>query len=249
MLPPDAGEHSIRAGQSRRGAQLRAAVRARYGPSAGGEICRHVRQPLHAGRGRRGAEGRAKAARSRARSGLHSEQSASGVRKIGDMRPQINKDEHRLRTRRISYLCSSVFLCGSILLAQAIRPKDVREIAKGGVNSIPKLQELLKNPDLEIRLEAVKQIVEIDTQHSLDALVLATHDNDPEMQIRATDGLVNFYLPGYVKRGLSASLQRVGTSLKGRFTDTNDQVIDAYIKVRPDIIAALGQLVRGGSRM
>ena len=133
--------------------------------------------------------------------------------------------------------------------AQVTRPKDVRELAKAGVSSIPKLQELLKNPDLEIRLEAVKQIVEIDTQHSLDALVLATHDNDPEVQIRATDGLVNFYLPGYVKHGVSASLQRVGTSLKSHFTDTNDQVIDAYIKVRPDIIVALGQLARGGSRM
>jgi HEAT repeat protein len=130
-----------------------------------------------------------------------------------------------------------------------MRPKDVREIAKGGVNSIPKLQELLKNPDLEIRLEAVKQIVEIGTQHSLDALVIATRDNDPEVQIRATDGLVNFYLPGYVKHGLSSSIQRVGTNLKSHFTDTNDQVIDAYITVRPDIITALGQLVRGGSSM
>ena len=149
----------------------------------------------------------------------------------------------------------SIFcLCGSAFLflaaaQQPMRPKDVREIAKTGVNSIPKLQELLRNPDLEIRLEAVKQIVEIGTQHSLDPLILATRDNDPEMQIRATDGLVNFYLPGYVKHGLSASLQRVGTNLKSHFTDTNDQVIDAYIKVRPDVIEALGKLVRGGSRM
>jgi HEAT repeat protein len=60
--------------------------------------------------------------------------------------------------------------------------------------------------------------------------------------------LVNFYLPGYLKRGFGSTLQRAGTSLKGRFTDTNDQVIDAYIKVRPDVIEALGKLVRGGSR-
>jgi len=145
-----------------------------------------------------------------------------------------------------------VFICVFSFLAAgqpATRPKDVREIAKGGVNAIPKLQELLKNPDVEIRLEAVKQIVDIGTQHSLDALVDATRDNDPEIQIRATDGLVNFYLPGYVKHGLSASLQRAGSSIKSHFTDTNDQVIDAYIKVRPDVVAALGKLVRGGSRM
>jgi HEAT repeat protein len=129
------------------------------------------------------------------------------------------------------------------------RPKDVRELAKAGQPAIPKLQELLKDPDKEVRLEAVKQLVEIGSQHSLDPLLMATLDNDPEIQIRATDGLVNFYLPGYVKRGLSASLVKVGTSIKGHFTDTNDQVIDNYIKVRPDVVEALGKLARGGSRM
>ena len=139
--------------------------------------------------------------------------------------------------------------CCSAAAQEITRARDVRELGKGGVSAIPRLQELLKSPDAEIRVEAVKEIVEIGSQHSLDALLLATRDNDPEVQIRATDGLVNFYLPGYVKRGLSSSLQRVGTSLKSRFTDTNDQVIDAYIKVRPDVIEALGKLARGGSRM
>src|SRR5262249_45025269 len=68
-------------------------------------------------------------------------------------------------------------------------------------------------------------------------------------QIRATDGLVNFYLPGYVKTGIAASISRVSTSIKGRFTDTNDQVIDSYITVRPDVITALGRLARGGGSM
>jgi len=142
-----------------------------------------------------------------------------------------------------------IVACLTAAAQQATRPKDVRELAKGGQAAIPKLQELLKSPDTEIRLEAVKQIVDIGSQHSLDPLVLATRDNDPEIQIRATDGLVNFYLPGYVKRGLSASVQHVGTTIKGHFTDTNDQVIDTYIKVRPDVIEALGKLARGGSRM
>jgi HEAT repeat protein len=145
----------------------------------------------------------------------------------------------------------SIFIafCLTAAAQQATRPKDVRELAKGGQAAIPKLQELLKSPETEIRLEAVKQIVDIGSQHSLDPLVLATRDNDPEIQIRATDGLVNFYLPGYVKHGLSASVQHFGTTLKGHFTDTNDQVIDSYIKVRPDVIEALGKLARGGSRM
>jgi len=135
------------------------------------------------------------------------------------------------------------------MAAQDVRPKDVRELAKSGSTALPKLQELLKNPQLDVRTEAVKQIIDIGTARSLDPLILATQDNDPEVQIRATDGLVNFYLPGYVRSGLSASLTRVGTSIKGKFTDTNDQVIDSYIMVRPDVIAALGKLARGGGTL
>jgi HEAT repeat protein len=133
------------------------------------------------------------------------------------------------------------------LAAQEVHPKDVREIAKAGSSALPKLQEFLKNPDIDVRVEAVKQITEIGTARSLDPLLLATQDQDPEVQVRATDGLVNFYLPGYVKTGFASSLKRVGTGIKGKFTDTNDQVIDPYITVRPDVIEALGKLARGTS--
>jgi HEAT repeat protein len=122
-------------------------------------------------------------------------------------------------------------------------------MGKGGANALPKLAALLTNPDLEIRREAVKQIAEIGTQYSLDPLIQATHDSDAEIQIRATDGLVNFYLPGYLKTGIGASIGRVGTSIKGHFTDTNDQVIDSYITPRPDVITAIGALVRNGANM
>jgi len=132
---------------------------------------------------------------------------------------------------------------------QSVRPKDVRAAAKAGSSAIPKLQEFLKDPDVDVRVEAVKQITEIGPPRSLDPLLLATQDNDPEVQILATDGLVNFYLPGYVKNGVGASLRRVGTSIKGRFTDTNDQTIDPYITVRPDVIAALAKLVSSGGGM
>jgi HEAT repeat protein len=126
--------------------------------------------------------------------------------------------------------------------AQDVRPKDVREIGKSGSTAIPQLTELLKNPDTGVRVEAVKQLTDA---RALDALILATHDVEPEVQIHATDGLVNFYLPGYVQTGVSGSLKRIGGGIKGKFTDTNDQVVDAYVTVRPDVVAALGALVRG----
>src|SRR5581483_5957516 len=111
----------------------------------------------------------------------------------------------------------AVFVSLAMPAQQALRPKDVREMAKTGASAIPQLSELLSNPDTDIRFEAVKQISEIGTQYSLDPLIKATRDNEPEIQIRATDGLVNFYLPGYLKTGIGGTLRRAGTSIKGRF--------------------------------
>jgi HEAT repeat protein len=130
-----------------------------------------------------------------------------------------------------------------------VRRKAAKELARQGSDAIAQLREMLSDPDVEVRIEAVKSIVGIGTRHSLEPLVQATRDNDSEIQVRATDGLVNFYLPGYVRTGLTASLKRAGNRISGKFTDTNDQVIGLYIDVRTDIIEALGKLARGGSSM
>jgi HEAT repeat protein len=129
------------------------------------------------------------------------------------------------------------------------RIRTARELSKKGSEAIPKLQPMLSDPDLGVRIEAVKAIVEIDGPASVAPLVQATRDTDAEVQIRATDGLVNYYLPGYVKRGLSASISRMGNVLKSRFTDTNDQVVPAYISVKPEVIEALGKQVHGGASL
>src|SRR5467141_561998 len=110
-----------------------------------------------------------------------------------------------------------LFVFSPAFSQETLRPKDVRNLGKQGSSALPRLQELLRNPDLDIRLEAVKAITDVGTPGSLAPLIQATADNDPEVQIRATDGLVNFYLPGYVQRGLSASIKRVGTTIKGKF--------------------------------
>jgi HEAT repeat protein len=137
--------------------------------------------------------------------------------------------------------------------AQDSNPKErrraVRDLAKQGQDSIPQIAAYLKDPDIDIRVEAVKALVDIGGPKTVDALVAAAGDNDPEVQIRATDGLVNVYLPGYVKNGLSGSLRRAGNSVMGKFTDTNDQVIDPFVVVQPDVITALGKLTTGASSM
>ncbi|MGA2434852.1 MAG: HEAT repeat domain-containing protein [Bryobacteraceae bacterium] len=129
------------------------------------------------------------------------------------------------------------------------RIHQARDLGKQGPEALAKLQAMLSDPDAEVRIEAVKSIVAIDTKDSLDPLIQATRDSDPEMQIRSTDGLVNFYLPGYVQTGLTASLRRAGNAIKSRFTETNGQTIPGYVQVRADVIAALGKLASGGASM
>jgi HEAT repeat protein len=149
-----------------------------------------------------------------------------------------------MRSSILAILC--VLLAGA---APAQTPKDVRNAAKLGSRAVPQLTGYLDNPDVDVRVEAVKALTEIGGNSVIDPLLKATHDNDSEVQIRATDGLVNFYVPGYVKTGLASKISRAGTQLKSHFTDTNDQIVDSYVRVRPEVITGLGQLVRGGTSM
>ncbi len=157
-------------------------------------------------------------------------------------------------------MCARTLLLSPVLLlalsAQDVNSPDplvrgqaAQELGKRGSEAIPQLAALLNDPVVEVRVDAVKSLVAIGTQRSLDPLVAATRDNDPEVQIRATDGLVNFYLPGYAQTGLTASLKRAGTVIKSRWIDTNDQVIPPRITPRQDVVEALGRLARGGSSM
>jgi HEAT repeat protein len=148
---------------------------------------------------------------------------------------------------RLSPIAIAPLFFSLLSLCDAQTVKQVRAIAKQGPNALPELAQLIKNPDTQIRTEAVRGIVEIGTPRSLDYLIEATHDVDEGIQIRATDGMVNFYVPGYVAIGVTAKIQRAGTNVKSRFVDRNDQVIDPYVLVRPEVIQAIGALIRVGS--
>jgi HEAT repeat protein len=131
----------------------------------------------------------------------------------------------------------------------AATPRDIRTVAKDGQTAIPKLALYLNSPALDTRIEVVKQLTDLGGKDSLDPLIAASRDPDPEMQLRAIDGLTNFYLPGYVRQGPAASLARAGAAIKAKFSDNNDQVIESFVVVRPEVIAAIGRLASGGNGM
>jgi HEAT repeat protein len=116
---------------------------------------------------------------------------------------------------------------------------------KAGPDGIARVAPLIKDPDPLIRVEAVKAIAEIGSQYSLTPLTQALADADPEVRIRATDGLVNFYVPGYAKTALSSSIRRTGDAVSGKFREAQEpRVLDPWIEARPEIIAAIARVLR-----
>ncbi len=139
-------------------------------------------------------------------------------------------------------------LCGlwffsSLAVAQQTtkqRIESVRQLGRGDSQNLPSLTQYLDDQDPSVRVEAVKAIVKIGTERSVDPLVKATHDNDANVDILATDGIINFYLPGYVSRGgLSGSVSKSVRQFKSFFSVRNRDEISPGILVRPPVQAAL----------
>lgn len=129
-----------------------------------------------------------------------------------------------------------------------LKIKGLKEYGKQGSTAIGKIAPYLEDSSVDVRREAVRALVAAGTQRSLESLILACKDNDAEVQIFAADGLVNFYLPGYVATGMSASLKRVGGALTSRWTDgENKDVVEPDTPVRPEIVQALSGIATGGS--
>jgi len=151
-----------------------------------------------------------------------------------------------MKAQKPAIFSLAFFLLGALYGQTA---KDVKKVAKQGASAIPELQRFLLNPDVKVRLEAVKAIVDIGGPRTLAPLIEAAGDNDAEVQIRATTGLVNFSLPGYVRTGLTAPIRKFSSDIRSRFYDPDDQTIDAYIVVRADVTQAIGRVARSGSSL
>lgn len=117
--------------------------------------------------------------------------------------------------------------------------KALKDYGKQGSDAIPKAAPYLDDADVEVRREAAKAIVAIGGRASLDPLVKATKDPDVEVQVRALEGLVNFYSPGYIQSGFSSSLKRTGGTLTGKFEELGFVAVPPGTIVRPEVIEAL----------
>jgi HEAT repeat protein len=152
--------------------------------------------------------------------------------------------------RVLAIVISGCLLFSAELSAQASskdKIKTIRSLAKQGYTAIDPLRGYLKDAAPEVRREAVLGIAGIGGPRSLEPLTVATADADAGVEAIAVEGLANFYYPGYMPKGMTASVRRLGRGIKDRFVDSSEMMIDPGIQVRRDVQDAIASVVRQGT--
>ena len=128
------------------------------------------------------------------------------------------------------------------------RIRATRELAaaENGFRHVALLAPLLQDNSEEVRTAAVVALIKVRSIDGQPLLIAATEDPSPRVQSLAVDGLVDFYMPGYVKLGRVASITSFGASLRDRFSKPNPVVLAAYVEVNTEVIGAIGEVLRNG---
>ena len=134
-----------------------------------------------------------------------------------------------------------------------VRKKAVKSLAdkKGGNTAVvcQALGGVVKDPAPDVRDEAVIALIKVGGQDCLPGLRTATKDVDPDIQALAADGIVNFYMPGYVKFGWLNSVKGFGKAVKNRFSDPEPLIVEPSVRVMDADAQAITPLIGGGSSM
>ncbi len=129
-----------------------------------------------------------------------------------------------------------------------VRARAVRSLGESeeGFRHLTRLAPLLDDGSEEVRATVVATLIKVRTVDAQQLLIRATSDLSPRVQSLAVDGLVDFYLPNYVKLGVLSSISAFGASLKGRFSKPSPLTVSEYIKVNPETLGAIGAVLRAG---
>jgi len=160
-------------------------------------------------------------------------------------------------------LCwAGVFLLATMALAQVeaerqlqdpdakLRERAARELGeRGNPAYVPVLATALQDSDEKVRMAVVKSLIRLDTEASLEPLSLAVRDGIPEIRYLAIDGIVNFYLPGYVDTGFGGFFRSVTGSVEALFSDVDAVVADPDIRLHETVLRTLRQSLTGAPDM
>lgn len=150
-------------------------------------------------------------------------------------------------------LFAKAFLALSILcfvLTAQVRPKDkiknLEALAKQGQNAAAGIAAYQRDEDVSVRLAAAEALIQAGGVASADALRTGCEDGSSDVQRLSVAGIVNFYKPGYIKQGVRAKAGAVGNKI---LRSNEEPVVDPFVTVRPEDIAAVRKvLLNGASR-
>lgn len=115
------------------------------------------------------------------------------------------------------------------------RAKAASELGKKGeASAVPALIAALNDPSAKVRRQVVVALAEIRGGESLDGLITASRDTDPQVRVVAVDALSGYYL------GRAPSIGFMGDLKHATETRADESVrIDPGVVVDPKVIAAL----------
>jgi len=109
------------------------------------------------------------------------------------------------------------------------------------------LGDAVADPVAEVRSAVVVSLIKLSGEGCIPGLIAASRDGNASIQSMAVDGMVNQYIPEYVKFGVFNSLKGVASNLKGRFAEPEPLVVDSYVEIAPAISDAVASVITGGS--
>ena len=128
-----------------------------------------------------------------------------------------------------------------------VRARAVRSLGESpeGFRQLDRIAPLLEDSSESVRVAVVQTLIKLRTIDAQELLMRATSDGSSRVQSLAVDGLVDFYLPGYAKLGVSFS--SIASSLQGRFSKPSPLTVPAYIPVNPAAVGAIALVLREGT--
>lgn len=131
-----------------------------------------------------------------------------------------------------------------------VRENAVKEIGEqGNPASVATLATLVQDSEERVRVAVVRSLIRLGSPASLAPLTLALNDGIPEIRHQAIDGIINFYLPGYVDTGFGGFFRSVSRRVENMFSDVDTVVADPDINVDPEVLRVFSQSLTGAPDM
>ncbi|MGH9397014.1 MAG: HEAT repeat domain-containing protein [Terriglobia bacterium] len=120
-----------------------------------------------------------------------------------------------------------------------IRAKAVHVMGDSGdTSTVPALTAALTDPSSKVRKEVIVALAKLHTNASLDGLVSATRDSDPDVRTLAVHAVVGWYTGNIPSLGFRGMVKKGYSSAKGWF-QTNTTRISPGMRLDPRAVSAL----------